>query len=247
MSFFAPRGEFAPCGMFNVTHFIVLFICIIGIFLGLYFSYKLDNKIINKITKILAIIVTILELIKIIYNFYYKCFTLNYWFPLSFCSLFIYALWFTGFGKGKIKRVGEIFIVCGGIVSGLAFLIMPSTSLTEVPMFHYLSCYSMLFHSLMVYLGLLFLIKKIVIVRKKELIYYIIFCIITCGLAFIINLICKTNLMFLNDSYNIPIPLLKTIANNIPFLYTLIIILAYITFPYLISYGLSRLINKKNQ
>ena len=82
---------------------------------------------------------------------------INTWLPISFCSIFIYALWLSGYGKGKWKETGEAFIAGVSIVAGATYLLFPSTSLTIYPTWHYLCMYSMLFHTLMVYMGILYL------------------------------------------------------------------------------------------
>ena len=85
-----------------------------------------------------------------------------------------------GFFKGKIREIGMSFIVGGGILAGIAFLIFPTTSLMMHPIYHYLSIHSMLFHSLMVYLGIVCYLKKMFVFNKKGYLSYIVFCLIFC-------------------------------------------------------------------
>lgn len=243
--FFAPRGQYPPCEMFTLTHFIVLAICLIGVGFAIYFTRYIKKDQILFITRLFAIVLTFLEIVKIVYNFYYECFALDFWVPLSFCSLFIYALWMSGFGKGIIKKTGETFIACGCSVAGLSFLIMPSTSLTEVPMFHFLSCYSMLYHSLMLFFGLLYLSKKIVIVSRASFKYFSVYVIIAGIVSIILNSIFDANLMFLARPYHIPIWFLEPLSKNIPILYSALILFVCILAPYFISYGLSKLFSKE--
>ncbi len=244
MSFFAKPGEYAPCGMFSLTHFIVLFICLILISIGIYFSRNLQSNIINIITRIVAILLLILESGKMVFSFLFEHHSLVEVLPLHFCSMFIYATILAGFARGFLQKMGQSFIAGGSIVAGFSFLIMPTTSITLFPMFHFLSCYSMLFHSLMVYLGITYLINKVVVIDKKSFLYYSIFCSFFAIIAYILNAIYSTNLMFLRDPWNIPIKFLKVIAENILPLYSLIIYVVSTYGTYLIVYVIYKIIKK---
>lgn len=247
--FFSPRGEGIPCGMFTLPHLLVLLLCIISIIIGVKYTLKIKNENIYKIIKAIAIVVVILEIIKIYYNFHYGYTYLDAWFPLAFCSLFIYSIIMVGFFKGKIREMGMSFLVGGGILAGIAFLIFPTTSLMMHPIYHYLSIHSMLFHSLMAYLGIVCYLKKMFVFNKKGYLSYIIFCLIFMICALIINKIYDCNMMFLKEPFNLPIPLLQTINRELPFLYKIIIMLLYLVIPYGIMYLVDKIRNnevKKN-
>ena len=158
--FLAPRKVYNPCGMFTYGHIVLLVIAMLILSILLLNSRKITKSQIKNLTKVLSVFITILEAIKIYFNFYYGYTWINAWFPMSYCSLFIYALWLSGYGKGKYKKMGEVFIAGVAIVAGGTYLLIPSTSLTMYPMWHYLCMYSMLFHTLMVYMGILYLWKK---------------------------------------------------------------------------------------
>lgn len=240
MRFFSPSGEYPPCGMFTIPHLIALVICLLLIIIGVYYSKKLKEKNIYIIIKIVAIIVALLELIKIGYKFYYGQVHLDAWFPLAYCSLFIYSTWMAGFGKGKIRKIGLSFLVGGGIIAGLAFLIFPTTSLMMHPIFHFLSIHSMIFHSLMMYVGIVCYTHKLFTFNKESYISYFLFCFIFIIMALVVNKIYGCNMMFLKEPFNIPIPLLQEIQNKMQWLYTLIIMIVYLVVPY----GIVEFINK---
>lgn len=244
MRFFSPSGEYPPCGMFTLPHLITLAICLILIVIGLYCSKKLKEKQVFLIIKIVAILVTILELIKIGYKFWYQQTYLDAWFPLAYCSLFIYSTWMVGFGKGKVREIGLGFLVGGGIIAGLAFLIFPTTSLMMHPIYHFLSIHSMLFHSLMMYIGILCYIHKLFVFNKKGYISYCLFCLGFMFVALIVNKIYDCNMMFLKEPFNIPIPLLQEIKNNVQWLYTLIIVVTYLVVPYGIVFLIDKLLKR---
>lgn len=237
-SFFSPEDfiNYPPCGMYSLSHIIVAIICFVLIVFSCYKCRNIGQEKVFKIIKTVAIVVTILEIVKIGYNFYYGYIKLINWFPLSFCSLFIYTCYFAGYGKGNIKKLGLSFLVCGCIVAGTTFILMPTTSLTLHPMFHFLSIYSMLFHSLMVFVGVITYLNGLIEVNKNCFKYYSIFSVFFLLLAFVLNLIFKENLMFIMYPLNIPVEFLHVIANKALPIYILGACAVYIFVPYFVSY-----------
>ena len=157
--FWVPRKIYKPCGMFTEGHMILLLISVCVLTFLLIISIKITVEKIDILTKVFAVSLTFLEGIKIFFNFYWGYTKVNYWFPISFCSIFIYALWMSGFTNGYLKKLGDSFITGVTVVAGGAYLLFPSTSLTAYPIGHYLCIYSMLFHTLMIYMGVLYLRK----------------------------------------------------------------------------------------
>lgn len=244
MDFFAKRDVYEPCGLFSLEHFIALFVLIGLIILGLFLSRKQDEKGVRKQTFIIAIVITVLEVCKAIYNFVYGYFNPNNWVPLAYCSLFIYSAWMALSKNETIKKMGITWLVTGGIIAGSAYLIYPSTSLTEFRLFHFLSFHGLTYHALMVYTGLLYFIKGIGKAELKNYKYYAYFCTIFFIIAVILDYIFKINFMFFYDAYMLPQPLPKIQEWCLP-IYTIIILLAYYIFPYLFGYILN-LIKQKN-
>lgn len=236
--FFAPEDlvNYPACGMFTLPHIIAL---IISLCLIVFFVYKCKNIGKEKtilLIKIFGIVFTILEIGKIIYNFYYGYTLLINWFPFSFCSLYIYSCLIAGFGKGKVREVGLSFLVCGGIVAGFTFLVMPTTSLMLHPMFHFLSIHSMVFHTVMVFTGIICYTNGLFEINKKGFRYYLIFSSICLIIALIINIIFNENMMFIMYPYNIPIDFIHVIAQKALPVYVLCACCVYIFIPYFVSY-----------
>lgn len=220
--FFSKQGEYPPCGMFSLTHIIVFIFCVVVIVIGVYLSRTMKEKSIRRLTQIIAIIVVILESGKILFSHLQGNSNLDSWVPLYFCSMFIYACILSGYTKGIFQAFGDAFIGTGGIVAGAMFLLMPSTSLTAYPMFHFLSCYSMLYHSLMVYLGIVYISHHLITLQKKTLMNYMVFCTFFSGVAILLNSLYHSNFMFLREPYNIPLPFLKPLSEKLPICYTIL-------------------------
>jgi uncharacterized membrane protein YwaF len=195
--------------------------------------------------KIFAIIVTVLEIIKIIYNFSYNYTWVDAWVPLAFCSIFIYSLWLSGFAKGFLKKAGETFLAVG-LYAGLFFMVFPTTSLMLHPIFHYLCIHSLVFHSLMIYVGLMVIIRKLVKPSKITLLTYVLYLAVFSIVAIIINMIASSNLMFYSAPYNMPIKIVVDIYNFSPILYSIFIFFAYsaLYLLYFITYKITHKIKK---
>lgn len=218
---------YPPSGMFTTSHFIALLVIIIIIVVSILFSKKLTKENVKKICKIFALVFTILETIKIMYNLLSGYTWLDAWFPLAYCSLFIYSLYLAGFGKGKIEKLGYSFLTGGGLFAGLFFLIFPTTSFMLHPAYHYLCIYSMLFHGSMIYMCIIILNKKVYELSFKDYPYYLVFITIFSIIAITMNLSFGCNMMFYDEPYNMPLKFVVDIYNFSKFLYTLLIYSAY--------------------
>lgn len=242
--FWAERKVYEPCGMFTQNHMILLLLSIAILSVLLFISRNINNKQIKKITKMLAVFVTILELIKIYFNFYWGYTWINAWFPMAYCSIFIYALWLSGYGKGKWRRMGEVFLAGVSLVAGSTYLLFPSTALTIYPSGHYLSIYSMIFHTLMVYVGFIYIcdldIKLDVKAYKIYVKLYVPFAIV----AIIINTLFNSNLMMIREPGNIPVKFLHTLYESTPWMYTILVFIVYLLVPYWLTSYLNRSIKK---
>ena len=239
---FKDRGN--PCGLFNASHIIIMIICFLLVSFLLYISKGLTKDKIKKISKISIIIITILELIKISYNFIYGYYSLTYWAPISYCAIFILAMYFAAFGNEKLSLIGSSFISCA-FLPGLLFIIFPLTSLTEVPIYHYLAIYSFIYHSAMLYFGILYTLKVIERVNNMTFIYHGILVCFFFFIATLLNSLFDLNLMFATDVVNIPIDFVYKFLISIKGLYTPLIILIHLFFPYLFAYLLSSIKNKR--
>lgn len=245
MIIFAPEGMYPPAGMFTIPHLVSLFICLVMIVCSILLFKNISIEQLKKQTFKIAITITILEIIKITYKFVvcdYKFTDFNHWVPLYFCSIFIFASWFSLSKNKFISRMGTAFITCGCLTGGLSFLIVPTTSLQMVPIWHFLSIHSMTFHSLMVYLGFMYIYKGFF--NKNSFKYFLICFIVFLTPSLIMNQIFHCNLMLVREPFNMPFKIVDIIYENVPWLYPLLASLVYIFVPYSISYLINKLITK---
>ena len=244
---FASSGRFEPCGMFTTHHIIASFICLIAVIALIYLQRKKHSKLNkDKAFKFCACLLTILEVIKILHSFIYGDYYLDAWFPLSYCGLFIFALWMAGFGHGRIKRMGEVFIAYGCPCAGIAFLIFPTTSLMIFPIWHYFSLYSLFFHSLMIFMGLFTLTFENRF-NLDSFLNYAVFVITFAIPAVILNSVFNSNLMNLREPYNIPIRFLQDIYSSCGICYTILVVFGYMLIPIIMSFVFKKIKTKFTQ
>ena len=153
--FFSKPMEYNSARIFSIQHLALLCLTISGIIFAVKYTNNKRSTILKNI-RIVTIAVWILEIIKIIFNFKIgNGNNLNTYIPLYYCSILLYAGVFSSMGNGFIKRVGDVFLATGGIVGGVLFLLLPTTSITMYPMFHFITLQSFIYHGAMVYLAII--------------------------------------------------------------------------------------------
>lgn len=238
---FTRPGEIQACGMFSLEHLILFSITILAIMVALHFTRNIKKCNIKKIIIYLTIILWILEIIKIVYNVKNNNGP-NSYIPLYYCSILLYAGIFSGYAKGYLKIIGDIFIATGGIIGGLVFLIFPSTSLVTYPMLHFISIHSFIFHGIMVYLGILVNITNYVVIKKQDIKYYASIILIISLIAYIINQKLGTNLMFISENFqNIIVGFIYKTTGKF---FTITMILLQAIIPFYIIYFIRKIYNK---
>ncbi len=243
--FFAKPGKFASCGMFTKGHFELIIITIVWIIIVLKNTMNKTKEEVGKIIKRCTILMWILEIIMISFKISTGGLrNLNNYVPLYYCSLLLYAGLLSSFAKGKLKRVGDVFLATGGIIGGIVFMILPTTSLPAYPMLHIVSLHSFLYHGTMVYLGLLINITHYIELHLSDIKYYVILVGMVCLLAYVINKIFDSNLMFISKNFpGTPLEILYNITG--PF-FTIIMSVAQMTLPFYIVYFWKNLSQKRN-
>ncbi|MBQ7906337.1 MAG: YwaF family protein [Clostridia bacterium] len=261
--FFGAPGAAPACGVFSPAHLISLGICIVGIVVALYFTRNISKKHLRVVTRVMAVVFTVLEIIKIIFKFVIEkphvlgnggIWQVDHWLPLAFCSLFIYVLWMCGFGKGIVYRLGASFICGGCFVGGLAFLILPLTSLQSYPIYHFLCLHSMLFHSCMIYMAGIYIKQSgYNVINKNNYKYYVAIVGGAGALSIIINVITylvpglnAANVMLLRHlpvGPEFPISFMYDFVGDIKFpftFYTIGGLICYTVVPYFFMYFVVR-------
>ena len=234
---FSEMGKYEACGIFTRNHFILITITTIIIIIALKYTVKKDKEQVYKIIKNLTIIMCILEIIKIAFNLIRGSIrAVNEYLPLYYCSMLLYAGVLSSFGKGILKRTGDVFLATGSIVGGIIFMLLPTTSLPSYPMFHFISIHSFIFHGTMVYLGILVNATNYIKLEKNDIKYFASLVGILCIIALIVNSIFDSNLMFISKNFpNTPIEWLYNLTNGTA-AFSLLMIIIQITLPFYVPY-----------
>ena len=207
--FFSPPGQYAPAEMFSLGHFLLLTVTLALVALGLYLCRQKTHADVRRIIRAVTLLLWVLEIIKI---WFVLLVTKNTnptaLIPLYYCSLILYAGAFSSFGKGNLRHIGDVFLATGSLVGGAVFLVLPTTSLPNYPLFHFLSLHSFLLHGLMVFVGLLMLLRGVYKPLLRDVKYCALLITAVCAVAYIFNTVYDrvmgvsvANLMFVSKDF----------------------------------------------
>ena len=245
LSFFSKAGELPAAGLYSLSHLLLLLLSICGITAALICTVKTAKIHARRIVRIFTLVLWILEIAKILFNFQTgQAQNPNSWIPLYYCSLVLYAGLLSSLFRGKLQHTGDVFLATGSIVGGTAFLIMPLTSISVYPAFHFISFHSFILHSLMVYMGLMLLLSGSVRLTRRDIFYYAPLVLIMCAAALIANHFLDANLMFLSKNY--PGTFIEILYRIFPGAwFPIIMSLGQAILPFYIVYGVLCLFQKR--
>lgn len=241
--FFSKPETYNPCGIFSIGHLILFLFTTVGISAAVKQTKVSKKEEITKIIKKITITIWILEIIKTIYTISIgQGKNLNKIAPLYYCSLFLYSGALSSFGKGFIKKMGDVFLATGGIIGGFVFLLLPTTSLPNYPMFHFISFHSFFYHGTMVYLGIIINKFKYIDLKLSDIKYYSTLVFIICIIAYFVNAKYGSNLMFISQDF--PGMPLSPVYHATGRWFTPLMILAQMSLPFFMIYGILKLKEK---
>lgn len=190
------------CGMYTPGHFLMIGFFIIASFLILRVTVRLSLEKVRKLNLWIAIIFTAIEIFKISLRIY-KGHPPTDWVPLYFCSLYLYAVWFSLSKNEFVNKIGRTYIAMGGIVAAITFCLYPSTSLAIYPIWHPESIHSYIYHIVLFCSGVTVLTTGYYRPKAKDSIHYLIFMCIVAIPSVILNSTIGTNCLFLADAYGL--------------------------------------------
>ena len=236
--FLSKPGVYKPCGLFNMNHLILALLTMVGIAIAVKHTKVNQKNDIKKIIRVITIVVWVLEVLKTIFVISIgEGRTINKIVPLYYCSLLLYAGLLSSVARGKLERTGNIFLATGGIVAGIVFILYPSTSLPDYPMFHFISLHSFFFHGTMIYLGIIINKYKYIELKMSDLGYYAALIFVICVAAYAVNTRYGSNLMFISQDF--PGMPLSYVYHNTGKWFTPLMVIVHMTVPFLIVYGVS--------
>ena len=243
MMFLAKPGVYEACGMFNIRHLILILLTCLGIFIGVKKTKVNKKEDMKKVIRVVTVLVWVLEVLKIVHIFSIgEGGNPNRVVPLYYCSLLLYAGVMSSVGKGLVEKLGNVFLATGTIFGGIAFILFPTTSLPEFPMWHFRSLHSFFFHGTMIYIGIMVNKYKYIDLKVSDLKYYVVMIIAICIPAYIVNSIYGSNLMFISQDFpGMPVSI---IYNSMGKLFTPTMILLQAILPFFTIYGILQLLKR---
>ena len=179
----------------NFPQYLYLIISFILMIIILFTLRNLRKEKVHNILKITSIFLVLFYIIKTTWESIYDI-KLSGSFntgllPFDTCSLIMIAGLISSFSKGKIKEYSDSWLVTGGIIGGFATMIVLN-AFKYYPFLSFGAFYSMIWHFLMVFIGLLLIITKYIDMNYKVVIkgfiFQFMFSLIIIPIDFIFNM-----------------------------------------------------------
>ena len=245
--FFSLPNTYPCAGLFTVWHGALLAATAFLVAVGLCLSRGMGAEAARRMVRVITAVLWALEVAKILFVLLVaQTRNPNEFLPLYYCSIILYAGLLSSQNDRFWRRVGDAFIVMGGIVGGVVFLVFPTTSLPQYPAFHFISWHSFLLHGTMVYLGLLLLLTGVYREKMADLRPVATLTSLVCAVAFIFNTVYNqvaaepvANLMFISrDFEGTPLSLVYRLCGQF---FTPVMWLGQSFLPFFVTYGGIRL------
>lgn len=239
---FGPKNPEIACGMWSLTYIIALIVVITFIVGGLYISRKMTHKGVKNVLIFDAVFTSTTEIIKMIFigsNYGIKKVEFV---PLYFCSLFIYMSSFALSKNETIKKTGLAFLFYGGIVGALCFFIYPSACIPNYPIYHFMCIRTFMYHGLMIYTGILIVMRGYYTPCKEDIKKYVISLTIISLLAYICNNLFGYDYMYISKPMGLYIS--QVIYDFNPYLYPFLAMIVEVSLPVIVTSLAYKLIKK---
>ena len=110
------------------------------------------------------------------------------------------------------------------------------------PLHHFITLQSFIYHGAMVYLGIIIYKSNYIELKLKDIVYYFNLLFLICVIAYVVNLKCGSNLMFISKDFpGTPIGLIYKITGKY---FTIVAILIQTTLPFYTVLGIEKIIRK---
>ena len=168
--------------------------------------------------------------------------------PLDTCSLIIPACLIVGYGKGKVKKLAECWLTTGCLLGGVASMLFLN-AFRYYPFLSFGALYSMIWHFLMVFVGLLLITTNYVELKYKTVLDGFLFHLIVSIIIIPIDFIFNFDFMLYKGLGGVPIfeGIASNFSNmNMVFLNPIMMILLYFigfNIVFFISLGIKKAIN----
>ncbi len=159
---FLPPASEIPGTLFTPLHFIVAAIILAAVIFFAVFLSKKNEKTIRTVFAVLWAFLVILEPTKIIWETYSGA---DVWFewggvlPLYPCSIFMYAMPFAIWGKGKVREAGCGYVCTLGLLGGAINFFYPANILQNYSAISFAGFHTFIYHGTMLFCALTMLLS----------------------------------------------------------------------------------------
>lgn len=192
----------------GLAQYIYLIISVIIMITLLVILRKSSKEKVHNIIRVTSIFLTILYIVKTTWESIYDIKLTGSFntglLPLDTCSIIMLAGLISGFGKGKIKKLADSWLCTGGIVGGFATMIFLH-AFKYYPFLSFGAFYSMIWHFLMVFIGLLLIVTNYVETKYTTILYGYLFHLLVSLIVIPIDFIYEFDFMMYLNLGGIPI------------------------------------------
>ena len=238
----------------SIAQYLYLLISAILLTVLLYCLRKAKKEKVLAITRIIGIFLLVFYLTKTtwesIYDIKYTGSFNTGLLPFDACSIIMLAGLLSGFAKGKIKAYSDAWIATGSIVGGISTTLYLN-AFKYYPFLSFGAFYSMIWHFLMTFLGLLFIVTKYVPIDYKTVLKGFTFHLAISLIVIPIDYLYNFDFMMYKSLGGIPIfedIATKLTANNLGIINPIMMLLLYFiafNIVFLIPLGIKELRRKK--
>ena len=170
--------------------------------------------------------------------------------PFDTCSIIMYAGILSGFGKGKIKDMATCWLATGCIVGGIANMLFLN-AFKFYPFFSFGAFYSMIWHFLMVFIGLLIIVTNYVDMKYDMVLKGYKLHLLISLIVILMDFIFDFDFMLYKNLGGVPIfqnVAEKLTSMNLQILNPIMMLILYFVFfniIYFIAFGIKKIIRKK--
>ena len=159
---FLPGADRPPGTLFTPLHFLTSAVWVAGIIAACVLLRKKDERTLQRVFAVLWISVSIWEIVKIVWETCCGAAVKFEWsgvLPLYPCSIFMYAMPFAIWGKGKVRYAACGYVCSLGLLGGAINFVYPANILSNYSCLSFAGFHTLFYHGVLVLCAMLMLLS----------------------------------------------------------------------------------------